>query len=200
MMFESLGGTTPHLRSHSDKASWHDAMSQLLAIQSTGSVGEVIDHLHKVRKPRLPDVIEKSERELREFNEAAGVELPRRLEELKKFRNIAYSEVKALRNYLVGYSPFETQHGVKGAEFENVLIVVGRGWNQYNFGEMLELASAKVVPPAKEEAFERNRNLFYVACSRPQKRLSILFTQFLSPEALNTLENWFGIDAIKPAP
>ena len=93
-----------------------------------------------------------------------------------------------------------TKHGVKGAEFENVLVVVGRGWNQYNFGEMLELAGASVIPVAKEEAFERNRNLFYVACSRPQKRLAILFTQLLSPEAIATLESWFGADAVTPAP
>ena len=65
--------------------------------------------------------------------------MPRGLEELEKLRGIAYSEVKALRRYLDGHSPFETKHGVKGAEFENVLVVVGRGWNQYNFGEMLEL-------------------------------------------------------------
>ena len=78
--------------------------------------------------------------------------------------------------------------------------MVGRGWNQYNFGEMLELAGAQPVPAAKEEAFERNRNLFYVACSRPKKRLAILFTQLLSPGAMATLENWFGADVIMPAP
>jgi len=53
--------------------------------------------------------------------------MPRGLEELEKLRGIAYSEVKALRRYLDGHSPFETKHGVKGAEFENVLVVeIGR--------------------------------------------------------------------------
>lgn len=79
-------------------------------------------------------------------------------------------------------------------------MVVGRGWNQYNFGEMLELAGANAVPAVKEEAFERNRNLFYVACSRPQKRLAILFTQLLSPAAMATLASWFGADVVMPAP
>ncbi|WP_254880849.1 3'-5' exonuclease [Escherichia coli] len=120
--------------------------------------------------------------------------------ELEKLHQIAYSEVKVLRHYLDGHSPFETKHGVKGAEFENVLVVVGRGWNQYNFAEMLELAGAQVISAAKEDTYERNRNLFYVACSRPKKRLSILFTQSLSPDALATLENWFGKETIMPAP
>lgn len=200
MMFEALGGTTPQLSNHSDKSRWYDSMMQLLAIRETGSVGEVLEHLRTHRKPRLPDVIEKHERKLRDFDKTAGVEMPRALKELEKLRNVSYSEVKALRRYLDGHSPFETQHGVKGAEFENVLVVVGRGWNKYNFGEMLELAGAQAIPAGKEESFERNRNLFYVACSRPQKRLAILFTQCLSPGALHTLENWFGIDAITPAP
>lgn len=199
-MFEALGGTTPQMRSHSDKASWHDAMTQLIALRETETVGHVIDHLRTHQRPRLPETVEKRERELRDFDKAAGIEMPRVLNELEKLRNVAYSEVKALRRYLDGHSPFETKHGVKGAEFENVLVVVGRGWNQYNFGEMLELANAQIIPDAKQESFERNRNLFYVACSRPQKRLSILFTQLLSPGAMATLENWFGADAIELAP
>ncbi|SPA53803.1 UvrD-helicase domain-containing protein [Cupriavidus taiwanensis] len=199
-MFEALGGTTPQMRSHSDKARWHDAMTQLVALRENGTVGQVVEHLLAQRRPRLPDAVEKRERELRDFDKGAGIEMPRVLEELQKLRGVAYSEVKALRRYLDGHSPFETKHGVKGAEFESVLVVVGRGWNQYNFGEMLELAGSQAVPTAKEVAFERNRNLFYVACSRPQKRLAILFTQFLSPGAMGTLENWFGADAVTPAP
>lgn len=199
-MFEALGGTTPQLRSHSDKTVWHDAMTQLVALREIGTVGQVVEHLRAQRKPRLPDVVEKHERELRDFDKSAGVEMPRVLEELEKLRGVSYSEVKALRRYLNGHSPFETKHGVKGAEFENVLVVVGRGWNQYNFGEMLELAGAQAIPAAKEEAFERNRNLFYVACSRPQTRLAILFTQLLSPAAIATLQKWFGLDAVGPAP
>ncbi|EBE1550541.1 ATP-dependent helicase [Salmonella enterica] len=200
MMFEALGGISPLLRSHADKASWHNAMTQLLAIRDTGTVGDVIEHLRTRKKPRLPDTVEKRERELRDFDKTAGVEMPRVLEELEKLQQIAYSEVKALRHYLDGHSPFETKHGVKGAEFENVLVVVGRGWNQYNFAEMLELAGAQVISAAKEDAYERNRNLFYVACSRPKKRLAILFTQSLSPDALATLESWFGKETIMPAP
>lgn len=200
MMFEALGGFSPLLRNHADKASWHNAMTQLLAIRDTGTVGDVIEHLRTRKKPRLPDNVEKRERELRDFDKTAGVEMPRVLEELEKFHQIAYSEVKALRHYLDGHSPFETKHGVKGAEFENVLVVVGRGWNQYNFAEMLELAGTQVISAAKEDAYERNRNLFYVACSRPKKRLAILFTQSLSPDALATLESWFGKETIMPVP
>ena len=103
-----------------------------------------------------------------------------------------------MTNYHNGHSPFETKHGVKGAEFENVIVVIGRGWNRYNFNEMLELAlNPGTVPPNKQEAFERNRNLFYVVCSRPKTRLALLFTQKLSDGAMQTLRAWFGTGTIE---
>lgn len=197
-MFEALGGTTPLMRSHADKTAWNEAMAGLVALREAGTVGQIIDYLRAQRRPRLPDAVEKRERELLMFDRNAGIEMPPELAELEKFRNVPYAEVRALRKYLDGHSPFETKHGVKGAEFENVLVVIGRGWNQYNFGEMLELAGMQAVPAAKQTAYERNRNLFYVTCSRPKRRLALLFTQQLSPIALSTLARWFGSDAIEP--
>jgi DNA helicase-2/ATP-dependent DNA helicase PcrA len=195
-MFDALGGNTPLLRGRADKTAWHDAMSQLMVIRENGTVGEVIDHLLNLRKPRLPEAIERRERELREFDRTSGEEMPAALAEIEKLRAVRYAEIKALRRYLDGHSPFETKHGVKGAQFENVLVVIGRGWNQYNFGEMLELAGKTAIPPGKQATFERNRNLFYVACSRPKRRLALLFTQQLSSDALATLDRWFLPESI----
>ena len=103
----------------------------------------------------------------------------------------------ALNKFIDGHTPFSTKHGVKGAEFENVLVVFGRGWNQYDFNKYLETASPGTsIPKNKLAWYERNRNLFYVVCSRPMKRLSILFTQKLSDNAFKTVEDWFGRELI----
>jgi DNA helicase-2/ATP-dependent DNA helicase PcrA len=121
--------------------------------------------------------------------------------ELQKLHAVPYKEMIALRAYHSGFSPFETNHGVKGAEFENVLVVIGRGWNDYNFSEMLEWSAQPTrVPIDKQNKYEQNRNLFYVACSRPKKRLALLFTQVLSPVALATVTRWFGTDAVTALP
>ncbi len=196
-MFEALGGKVPSIRRHADKKSWSDAMTKLIELRETATVGQIVDHLRSNRKPRLPDSIEDRERELQEFDRNDGAEMPLVLSELEKLRLVPYSEIRALRKYLDGHSPFETKHGVKGAEFENVLVIIGRGWNQYNFGEMLDLANAAAIPPARLAAFERNRNLFYVVCSRAKRRLALLFTQQLSNSAISTLENWFGTNTIE---
>ena len=102
-------------------------MGRLIELRDTSSVGDVIDHLRDVRRPRLPDGVERRERELEEFDHDAGEEMPRLLTELRALRDVPYREIIALCGYLSGHSPFETKHGVKGAEFENVLVVVGRG-------------------------------------------------------------------------
>jgi DNA helicase-2/ATP-dependent DNA helicase PcrA len=149
---------------------------------------------------RLSITFWKLERDLREFTGENGEGFPTALDEIQKLRAVPYQQVKAIRRYVDGYSPFETKHGVKGAEFENVLVVIGRGWNLYNFREMLELSGQATVPSGRAEAFERNRNLFYVACSRPKRRLALLFTQELSEDAIATLKRWFLPTTIFEAP
>lgn len=196
-MFLALGSGMPAIRRQSDKTKWSSAMERLIELRETGTVGEVISHLRKAKRPRLPSAVERLEDDLDNFNAESGEEMPRALVELNRLRNVPYREVVCLARYLSGHSPFETKHGVKGAEFENVLVVVGRGWNLYNFGEMLELAAGN-IPANKVEAFERNRNLFYVACSRPKKRLAILFTQKLSDAGINTVRTWFGNEVLEP--
>ena len=197
-MFRVLGSNVPAIRAHHDKKKWSEAMDKLIELRDGGTVGDVVDHLLAVRRPRVTDGVERRERELREFDREAGEDMPRGLKELGDLRAVPYQEIVALCRYLSGHSPFETKHGVKGAEFENVLVVIGRGWNRYNFNQMLELATDDLhIPANRQAAFERNRNLFYVTCSRPKRRLAVLFTQALSTAAMQTVRNWFGDDTIE---
>lgn len=196
-MFQALGGNVPLLSTNVDKRRWNAAMSGLIAVRDKGTVGDVLDYLVQAQIPRLTDAIYSRESELKAYEPKEGEEMPPALKEIAQLRKVSYQEIKNLRRYLSGYSPFETKHGVKGDEFENVIVVIGRGWNQYNFGEMLEFAGGKLIPTKRVEAYERNRNLFYVACSRPKKRLALLFTQQLSADALATLAKWFGKDSLR---
>ena len=196
-MFSALGSRVPAIQSHNDKIEWSRAMDRLVVLRTHGTVGEVMDHLLEVQRPRIPESLERSESELQEFDKNRGEEMPRSLKELHNLRAISYGEIIRLCRYLSGHSPFETKHGVKGAEFDNVIVVVGRGWNRYNFNEMLELASSDIsIPAKKRDAFERNRNLFYVTCSRPKNRLAVLFTHELSKAAMGTLLEWFGAENV----
>lgn len=119
------------------------------------------------------------------------------MKELHALHAVSYLEIIALCKYLDGHSPFETKHGVKGDQFENVLVVFGRGWNEYDFNLYLEMAGNPGLVGSKQANYERYRNLFYVAVSRPKRRLALLFTQFLEPGAMATLSQWFAGQQIR---
>lgn len=198
-MFESLGAGTPKIRKHADKVAWWDAMSALIALRRSGTIGEVVDFIVAQPHMRLPEAMEDAERRLAQVGPEPLDEEPRRTTQLRKLRAVPYVELIALDRFIDGHTPFATKHGVKGAEFENVLVIVGRGWNKYDFGQMLEWIETG-PPPDKTEFFENNRNLFYVVCSRPKVRLALLFTQVLSQKAMEQITAWFGVDNIIPLP
>ncbi|MFC1574261.1 UvrD-helicase domain-containing protein, partial [Candidatus Latescibacterota bacterium] len=193
-MFATQGRRTIAVKSIKDKLAWARDMDRLIELRENGSIGEILDHLIAVGRPRIPESVNNVETALlnaspEEINES------RTLSEIKELREVPYKQVISLAKYLNDYTPFSTKHGVKGAEFENVLVVLGRGWNHYNWNQFLEWAPSR-FPANKAVFYERNRNLFYVVCSRPKERLALLFTQELSERALSTLIDWFGSTAI----
>ncbi|MBB5018077.1 DNA helicase-2/ATP-dependent DNA helicase PcrA [Chitinivorax tropicus] len=191
-MFRVLGMKIPQIRRAKDKLEWARDMSTLLRLRQEATIRKVIDHLKATGRPRLPDSILQREKELREWMEAGEAEESGSKARLKQLLSINYTEVIALSQFVDEHTLFSTKHGVKGAEFENVIVVAGRGWNKYDFNKLLEYLANPGDIPADRSAYERWRNLFYVACSRPKKRLAVLFTQELSDTAIQCLSKLFG--------
>ncbi|MEV9638949.1 ATP-dependent helicase, partial [Burkholderia pseudomallei] len=82
-------------------------------------------------------------------------------------------------------SPFSTQQGIKGAEFERVLVILDddEGTHaQFSYEKYLGIKPLSARDQAnlrahKETAVERTRRLFYVCCTRALKDLIVvLFT------------------------
>ena len=197
-MLSLLGRSTPAVSSRADKVAWFSSMEGLAKIRLDGTIGQVLDYITDHAHPQLPDAVLSALGEAAEWHGEEGEEPPRRVQQLQQLRNVPYKEVIALDRFIDGHTPFATKHSVKGDEFENVVVVLGRGWNKYNFDQFLQW-EAEGVPAGKQDAFERNRNLFYVCCSRPTTRLALLFTQELSDASLAMLNNWFN-GAVKSAP
>ncbi len=102
-------------------------------------------------------------------------------------RVVSYREFVACWEFREEQTPFSTQHGVKGAEFPNVIVAVDdSAWSHYNVGNLLadseHLASR----------LERTRNLFYVCCSRPKSGLAVVFLSTPPDAAVDTAREWFG--------
>jgi DNA helicase-2/ATP-dependent DNA helicase PcrA len=197
-MFSIFGADKSSIKTPADKSAWAREMDKLISLCMDGSIGDVLEHLKAATQIPFPESLLQVDRDLARIGNTQVEGEPSACTQLRNMLPIRYREVTALLKFIEGYTPFETKHGVKGAEFENVVVVFGRGWNQYNFGQFLEWNGHP--PPDKTDAYERNRNLFYVVCSRPKQRLALLFTQKLSSGALSTLAAWFGNKEIHSLP
>lgn len=87
-----------------------------------------------------------------------------------KVKVLSRLQIQSYYIYYNNYSPYSTQHGVKGAEFENVLVVMDNGkWNNYNFKYYFEKT------PGKESVISRTERILYVTCSRAKDNLVVFY-------------------------
>ena len=106
-----------------------------------------------------------------------------------RVKNVKYKEFQKLYIYLEGFTPFSTQHKTKGAEFDNVLVILDNGgWNNYNFKNLF-------LVEGSESVLERTQKLFYVCCTRSKEKLAIYFNSPNEAVLAKAIE-WFGVENV----
>ena len=169
----------------SDKFEWLRLFEQLREARSR-CVSDVVDVLLATSLIPCPSEIE---RDVARYRKNPN-DIYRNDKSLRQLFDLRYSEFISAIGFLRPESIFSTEHGVKGEEYDNVVFVIGKGWNQYQFEKYLPMAYGKDSLSAKEmKSYERNRNLFYVCCSRPKKRLVLFVTIPLEGDFLNFLKS-----------
>ena len=113
----------------------------------------------------------------------------------EQLKDVKVSEFINAVTFISPESQFSTDHGVKGEEYESVLFVIGRGWNLYQFDKWMPM-SGQQLNEHDAASFERNRNLFYVCCSRPKKNLILFITIPLEGEFKRYIEYLVGAENI----
>lgn len=171
-------------------------MDCLIELRANGSVGQIIDHLKATRRPQLPDRLAIREEEIARLGPEETDDEPNSLKRYRRLREVAFCEILALTQFINGFTPFATQHSVKGAEFDDVLVILSGGWNHYNWPKFLELCATGKITDKDQDGYHRARNLFYVAISRPKKRLAVLATQALNEVAMAAVEELFGAEHV----
>ena len=172
------------IRTKADKKIWHEWKEKLNKARA-GSTFDMISIIETMNTLPIPAKVQ-------EFIDL--LKLPRDTnEETQKAHAIAaipYHEFLAAISFLRPDAFFSTEHGVKGEEYDYVIFVVGRGWTHYQFD--------KIMPqqPSEDPTYVRNRNLFYVCCSRPKKKLIIFVTVPLNGSFKSYLSNLVGSDRI----
>lgn len=193
----------PQLKCQPDKKEWLNILDRVMHARNNSNVGDMLDLLMETKIPRMSSKIEESEKRYQKLASKPIDELEedeaKFVKKLSQLRSVDYLEVANLGEYIDEKTPFSTKHGVKGAQFDNVLVVCGRGWNQYNWNQMLEWMAGG-CPEDKKNTFELNRNLFYVSCSRAKHNLTLLFTQELSEKSMKVLDRIFGKENVLGSP
>jgi DNA helicase-2/ATP-dependent DNA helicase PcrA len=155
------------------------AMEQLAALVADGSAATARDVLRLVRNTELVALDDRFAPHLEHEPVDDGSE---GFGNVAAFLNCNVGELWAHRKYMLEESPFATHHGVKGAQFERVLVVLDdeeASYNQYSYGKYLgytplsDTDEANIVE-GKETVLDRTRRLFYVCCSRAVKDLAVV--------------------------
>ena len=84
------------------------------------------------------------------------------------------AELSAYCHFVTDSAPFSTQHGVKGEEYEDVLVLfddVEAAWNNYSF---TKLFIPGVAGEGTRGQIERSTRLAYVCFTRARKKLQII--------------------------
>ena len=175
-LFDALGVRRYPITRKSEKTQWKTLRQNLEEARER----KTLDVLNVVAESKLVPIPPKVEEHLRRFRvEPDAIYVAKTSATLRDLFDLEYRQFCNAINFLRPESAFSTEHGVKGEEYDNVIFVISKGWNQYQFETYAPMITGAVaVPKGKEESFERNRNLFYVSCSRAKKRL-ILFVSLL---------------------
>lgn len=102
---------------------------------------------------------------------------------------VKFKELVCVYKFIEDYTPYSTQHNIKGAEFDNVFVVLDNGgWRNYNFEYLF-------TSTGNESVINRTQKLFYVCCSRSKKKLVVFFHK-PSMGAIAKAKSWFGLENV----
>ncbi|MDR3256666.1 MAG: hypothetical protein LBT18_03335 [Endomicrobium sp.] len=164
---------------------------QIRTIQDKKNLKNSIDALLTVGDKTIEEII----------NDANGKGICLIDDKLKKFKeektyiynrvkDVRYSEFQKLYEYLEGKTPFSTQHKTKGAEFNNVLVILDNGnWNKYNFENLF-------IGKGTSSVLERTQKIFYVCCTRAKENLAVFYYN-PSQGVIDRAKEWFGEENVE---
>lgn len=122
------------------------------------------------------------------------------------FLDCNFSEIAPYAAYVAHEAPFDTHQGVKGLEFERVMVLLDDGEARgflFGYDKLLgakepTAADIKNAQEGKETSIDRTRRLFYVICSRAQSSLALVaYSPDLAAVRAHVIANeWFTADEV----
>jgi len=172
-----LAKTSYELICIEDKTRLDNLMQKLIELASKSSIQGIFEFIWNNNLLKKPSKI-KYIYDNKELHDDFIITLMKM--EYKQFQNLYYTIKKT--------SPFYTNHGTKGAEFDNVICFVDdNDWKtNYNFSNYFD--ATDVGTPR----FDKTKNMLYVICSRAKYNLVLVLLSKLSDTAQEKVKLLFG--------
>ncbi|NIA00915.1 UvrD-helicase domain-containing protein [Massilia sp. CCM 8734] len=195
----NAGDTKAHLKNVSM------AMDTLMKLWDAGGNPSLLDVLRCIEAHNLLDVPEvlKAHALMSQAPSERDVEEEVMLDSSEDERDVAvtaflaapFTQVEPFATYMSGVAHFDTHQGVKGLEFERVMVIMddeeARGFS-FKYGDLFGGKSTG------DKTVESTRRLFYVTCSRACKSLALV-AYSTAPQRIYDFviaEGWFAPDEI----
>jgi DNA helicase II / ATP-dependent DNA helicase PcrA len=169
------------------------ALAELMSLwdgKGAPTVGDILRNVASSGLFEIPDALLSStlRNEIPSKGEQSSEDVPEvdRLSEtaqaIDAFLNVPFSQIEPYAQYVAGTAPFDTHQGVKGLQFDRVMVIMDdsdAGGFLFSYDKLFgakpktktDLANEK---EGKETSIDRTRRLFYVTCSRARASLALV--------------------------
>lgn len=114
---------------------------------------------------------------------------------IQSFLNAPFSQIGPMMEYLSGDAHFDTHQGVKGLEFDRVMVIMDDAEARGFLFKYEDLFGGKA---AGEKIVESTKRLFYVTASRAKESLALV-AYSSAPDRVQSFvlrEEWFNADEV----
>jgi DNA helicase-2/ATP-dependent DNA helicase PcrA len=128
-------------------------------------------------------------------------------EAIDKFLMAPFSQIEPYAKYVAGIAPFDTHQGVKGLQFDRVMVIMDdsdAGGFLFSYDKLFgakektrtDLTNER---EGKETTIDRTRRLFYVTCSRAKESLALIAYSSDPQKVCDTLvsSGWFDENEVQ---
>ena len=196
----------------------NDAVTNLMKLWYDGASPKIRDVLRNIATTGLfeiPDILAPSAiRNESAFINSDGSESdndadrPTEVSEaIDKFLTSPFSQMEPYAKYVAGVAPFGTHQGVKGLQFDRVMVIMDdsdAGGFLFSYDKLFGAKEKTQTDltnerDGKETTIDRTRRLFYVTCSRAKGSLALVAYSNDPQKVRNTLisAGWFNDDEVQ---
>lgn len=189
---DELAGILHHLKESVDQ------LTAMMGENSTATVRDIVCFLRENKLMELEDRLllyldQTPNRQLDGDDQDQAKQMA-----MQKYFACSANEFWGYKKYYEDESPFATQQGIKGAQFNRVMTILdddeGAGHKLFSYNKyfgLVPLSSTDEsnISDGKDHVIARTRRLFYVSCSRAMKDLVVVYYVPDVKKALTAVKN-----------